>query len=121
MPELKKEIKPLSDFIYFELENNLLLDPPKIGFRLSPIYPIDTIDGIDESGGFRFKNYYVNAILNCVQEWDLTKNGKIILLDDDTRRRNLLPLLNAKVKGKNQLLANAIYKYAANLENFLKN
>lgn len=121
MPELKKEIKPLSEFIYFELEDNLLLDPPKLGLRLSPIYALDTMDGVNEKGEFRFKSYYINAVLNCVKEWDLTKNSKIIPLDDDVKLKNLLPLLSAKVKGKNSLLANEIYSYATNLENFLKN
>ena len=119
MTELKKEIKPLSEFIKFELETDMI-DPPEIELRLAPIYELDVLDGIDE-GGFKFKKYYIETILECVKEWNVKQGGKVIPLTDEIKRKHLHPLLSAKVKGKTILLANAIFTYAKNLDNFLKN
>lgn len=122
MTELKKEIKPISEFIKFELETNLI-DPPEIELRLSPIYQIDTLDGIDDAGRFKFKKYYVETVLDCVREWNVKQGGKLIPLTDETKRRHLHPLLSAQIKGEKLgfILASAISKYARNLNNFLKN
>lgn len=119
MTELKKEVKPLSEFIKFELETNMI-DPPKIELRLAPIYQLDVLGGIDENG-FQFKKYYIEAILECVKEWDVTRGGKAIPLTDEIKRKHLHPLLSAKMKGEDKLLANAIFAYARDLDNFLKN
>jgi hypothetical protein len=119
LTELKKEIKPLSEWIKFELETTLI-DPPEIELRLAPIYQLDVLDGIGEDG-FKFKRYYVETILDCVKEWNVKRRGKIVPLTEEIKRKHLHPLLSANIKGEKILLANAIAKYAQNLDNFLKN
>ncbi len=121
MPELKKEIKPLSEWIRFEFEDKSLLDPPEIELRLSPIYAVDIIDGITGEGQFNLKQYTIRAALDAVKEWNLTRNGKPIELTEEVKQRHLYPLLNAKIKGKNSFLYSEIMEYARNLDNFLKN
>ena len=116
-----KEIKPLSEWLKFELETNLL-DPPEIDVRLSPIYSIAAIDHVDVKGEIKsMTKMVVETVLESVQEWNLTQNGKPIPIDDDMKRKCLLPLLGAKIKGKPQLLGLALWAYATNIENFLKN
>lgn len=118
MPELKKEIKPLSEWVKFELENNKFLDPPEIEFRLSPIYAFDALDNVF---GKDRDAIITKTIIDCIQEWNLKKNDKLIPLDEETRRRNLRPLLSAKVKGEEIMLGWKVYLYAINLDNFVKN
>ena len=122
MTELKKEIKPLSEFMKFELETDLI-DPPEIELRLSPIYQIDVLEGMDDKGGFKFKKYYIETILECVKEWNVKKGGEVIPLTDGVKRKHLYPLLSAQMKGEKPgfILANAIARYARDLNNFLKN
>ena len=121
MPDIK-EIKPLSEWLKFELETTLL-DPPEIEVRVSPIYSITAIDHVDVKGEIKsMTNMVVETVLESVQEWNLTRKGKPIPIDeDDMKRKCLLPLLGAKIKNKPQLLGLAIWTYAQNIENFLKN
>lgn len=120
MPELKKEVKALSEWVKFELETDLI-DPPVIEFRLAPIYTVDVFDGVDDEGKFKFKKYYVQTVLDCTKEWNVKKGGKTIELTDEVKQRHLMPLLSAKVKGKNTMLITEIYNHASNLDNFVKN
>ena len=117
MPELKKELKPLSEWVRFELENTKLLDPPEIEFKMSPIYAFDTLDFIFSEG----RSNIGNSILECIQEWNLEKDGKKIPLDKEAKQRNLRPLLSAKLKGEATMLGWKVYLYAINLDNFVKN
>lgn len=118
MPELKKELKPLSEWVKFKLENNKLLDPPEIEFRLSPIYAFDTLDIIFTEGR---KTILTGSILECIQEWNLKKGDKVIPLDKETKQKHLRPLLSAKIKGEATMLGWKVYLYAINLDNFVKN
>jgi len=117
MPELKKELKPFSEWVRFEFEDNKLLDPPEIKLKMSPIYAFDTLDYIFSEG----RANITNSILECIQEWNLEKGGKKIPLDKETKQRHLRPLLSAKLKGEATMLGWKVYLYAINLDNFVKN
>ncbi|MCK4648704.1 hypothetical protein KAT51_04185 [bacterium] len=120
MAEIKKEIKPLSEWIKFELETDLI-DPPEIELRLAPIYSIDAIDYFDEKGRIvSFRKMVKEGVFECVREWNLKRGGKEIPLNSETKERHLYPLLGAKLKGKPQILGLAIWMYATTLDNFVK-
>ena len=119
-PEIKN-IEVLSEWLEFKLETKLI-NPPIIKLKVSPIYSIAAVDHVDEKGEVKsLTKLIVDEVLAATKEWDLTLDGKPVPVDDESKRRCLLPLLGIKIKRKESLLGLALFTYASNLENFVKN
>ena len=117
-----KERKATSDWIKYELETKEL-DPPIVELKLSPLESITDVD--NWSGGMRmrlFSEVVLQKAMICVADWKLTQNGEPLDIKNRIiKERVLRRLLGEKLKGKKELLGNAIMEYAQNLDNFSKN
>jgi len=117
-----KERKAISEWMKFELETKEL-DPPIIELRLSPIESITNIDSFDGNGRVRlYSEVVLRKAMLAVTEWNIKQKGKPLDIEDlEIKERVLRRLLGERLKGKKELLGNAIMTYAQNLDNFSKN
>ena len=117
-----KERKAKSDWIKYELDTKEL-DPPVIELRLSPLESITDVD--NWSGNMRprlFSEVVLQKAMICVADWKLTQKGKPLPIENlAIKERVLRRLLGEKLKGKQELLGNAIMDFAQDLDNFSKN
>ena len=121
MTELKKELKVLSEWVKFELETDLI-DPPEIEFRIEYMNMVDLLDCVDVDGRvFSMKKLIKVEVPKYVKEWSVKKEKKNIPLTDEMKQKHLIPLLGAKLKDQPIFLGLAIYNYASDRKNFLKN
>lgn len=121
MAELK-ERKAVSEWIKYELDTKEL-DPPEISVRLSPIDSLVDVDSMGLNLKIKlFSEIVLGKAMICVAEWDLKAKGKPLPIDDlRIKERVLRRLLGERLKGKRELLGNAILAYAQDLDNFSKN
>jgi len=116
-----KNLKPLSEWLTFELETDIL-DPPVVKFK---VRPITGMAGLNIEEGDRSRSStFIEMVLDAIQEWDLADNGEPIPCTEETKQIHatyLRCLLGTKLKNKKGLLGLELAVYAADAENFLKN
>lgn len=117
MANIKQPRKALSDWLEFRLVT-VLLDPPVIRLRLSPISPLAMLDVAEAETKGR---YVSDAVLAAVEDWDLASEGEKIEVTAENKRAYLLPLLGAKVEGTLVPLGIELFNFANKEESFLKN
>jgi len=120
--EIKQEIKPVSNWLTYELETKKI-EPPILKVKLAPINRISSMESVDIGGNVKsMTKILVGQILEAVEDWDLTLKDEKLPVSDKNKRIYLIPLLGEQVKGKDRaLLGFELFAYANNLENYLKN
>lgn len=126
-----KNITPVSDWIEYELVTR---PPQKIKVKIEHIPGASVFDYIDSDGTPQLKGSEIvfQLVLDAIKEWDLTLDGKPLAVDQETKekfRKELSVIFDIKVKvepeeGKKPrvyTLTSALFEYARNQENFLKN
>jgi hypothetical protein len=122
MAQIKKEILALSEWQSFELLSNSVIDPPVLKLRLKPINRLESVDFLDRTEDrVKYGSYIIGAAMEAVHDWDLTGlDGKPLALDVVNRNSYLKVLLGEQTTD-GKLLGQAIYDYASDVGNFLKN
>jgi len=122
MPELKKRIQPVSNWVTFKLKTKKL-EPPEIKLKLAPVNRyIECATTVSRPGvRNRMTQAVVNAVLNSIVDWDITENGEKIELTDENIAGVMIPLLGEEVAGGKMLFGFEIFGFISDEDNFLKN
>ena len=118
MAELKKKIEPLTDWIKFDIETDIL-DAP-LGLRFRPINPAIVIDMKEDR--IKYSRYIIEVLIDAIVEWDLRWEDKPYPCTEDNKRPLIMWLAGAFLKDQpGRMFGFAALDAASDQANFLKN
>lgn len=123
-----KRLIGLSEWLTYRLQTTFL-DPPEIKLRMKPISNIAAFDSLGQDiKDFRPSRLIIDAVLDAVEDWDLTIEGVRLEPTLENKKLYLTPLLGEKIRDpeeildadKEPLLGLILLLYGQTIENFLK-
>lgn len=132
-------VKPVSDWIEFELETKELV---KIKFKIEYIPQASVIDYINREGKLKIRGSDIafDMVLDHVRDWDLKLGDKVLDPTEENKlkyRQELRYIFDILIKPSSkeeeavveekedesvgQTVSSALYAFARNQDNFLKN
>jgi hypothetical protein len=118
--ELKKKLEPLTDWIRFEIDTDII-DPPEISLRFRPVNPAVVFDmkGGDQQ---KYSSYIIEVLVDAIVEWDLRWQDKPYPCTEEAKRPFIMSIVGAFIKDKpGRMFGFAALDAASDQSNFLKN
>lgn len=124
------KIQPISEWIEYELEAK---KPTNLRFRIEYIPQTAIIDYISRDGGLNLRGSEVafDMVLSHIREWDIKDGDKDLPTDKETKekyRQELRLAFDTLLKGQDEkkeaekdTVTSALYAFARDQANFLKN
>jgi hypothetical protein len=115
--ELKKKLEPITDWIKFEVESDIVSE---ISIRFRPVNPAVVVDMKEDR--VKYSRYIIEVLIDAIVEWDLQWEGKPYPCTEETKRPLIMWIVGAFLKDQpGRMFGFAALDAASDQSNFLKN